>query len=77
MNWTDGKRYQFDICDVTTVISVVAVILTIAGLGAAGTIIFILNCLFQIGWTIAKTKRYNLLILNLSLLAFNIYFLIG
>lgn len=76
MNWTDGKKYEFDICDLTTLISVVAVILTLMGYALVATIIFVLNCCFQIVWTIAKTKRYNLLILNLALLVFNLSFII-
>lgn len=73
MNWIKTK-YQFDIGDITTLISVVAVILTVCGIWWS-TIIFLVNAAFQVVWTVAKTKRYNLLLLNLSMLVFNVYFL--
>ena len=77
MNWVETKKYQFDVMDITTVVNVVAVILTICGCALVGTILFIAVCVFSIVWTILKVHRYNVLILNLGLLAFNIYFLVG
>lgn len=76
MNWIKEK-YKFDVTDITTMISVVAVILTITIGGIIPTIIFILNCAFQVVWVIVKVKRINLLILQLALLTFNFYFLLG
>lgn len=76
MNWIKGK-YKFDVTDITTLISVIAVILTMTIGGIIPTIIFILNCAFQVVWVIVKVKRINLLILQLALLAFNFYFLLG
>lgn len=74
--WVDGK-YQFDIADITTLITIVAVVLTISGQALAGTIIFTINCIFNLIIVIKQVHRINLLLLQLSLLAFNIYFLIG
>jgi len=73
MNWIKTK-YQFDICDITTLISVAAVVLTVCGIWWA-TIIFLANTIFQVIWTVTKTKRYNILLLNLSMVVFNLYFL--
>ena len=75
MKWIKGK-YEFDWGDITTLLSVVAVIFTICGYGLIGTAIFIANCGFSIGIVIFKTKRINLLVLQIALLALNIYFLL-
>lgn len=74
--WVDGK-YQFDVADITTLFTVVAVALTITGNTLAGTIIFIINCLINLVIVIKQAHRINLLILQIALLAFNVYFLIG
>lgn len=75
MKWVNGK-YQFDWGDITTLVCVVAVILTICGYGLIGTALFIANCGFSIGIVIFKTKRINLLVLQFALLALNIFFLL-
>ena len=77
MNWIEAKKYQFDVMDITTVVNVVAVILTVCGYALVGTILFVAVCLFSIVWTILKVHRYNVLVLNIGLLVFNIYFLLG
>ena len=75
MKWINGK-YEFDWGDVTTLICVLAVILTICGYNLIGTILFIMNSSFSIGVVIFKTKRINLLVLQFALLALNIFFLL-
>lgn len=77
MNWIETKKYQFDVMDITTIVNVVAVILTVCGYALVGTILFVAFCLFSIVWTILKVHRYNVLVLNIGLLVFNIYFLMG
>lgn len=77
MNWIETKKYQFDVMDITTIVNVVAVILTVCGYALVGTILFVIVCLFSIVWTILKVHRYNVLVLNIGLLVFNIYFLMG
>lgn len=69
-------KYQFDLADLTTGVSLVAIGLTLAGFWWS-TIIFIINCLVNLVYTIIKVKRINLLILNLGLLVLNFYFLLG
>lgn len=76
-NWIKSNHYEFDITDITTLITIIAVILTIVGFGFIATIIFILNCLFGLVVVIKFTKRFNLLALQLALLALNIFFLIA
>ena len=75
MKWINGK-YEFDLGDVTTLVCVLAVILTICGYNLIGTILFIMNSSFSIGVVIFKTKRINLLVLQFALLALNIFFLL-
>ena len=74
-NWFKGK-YEFDWGDITTLLCVVAVVLTMVGYGVIGTAIFIANCGFSIGVVVFKTKRVNLLVLQIALLVLNIYFLL-
>lgn len=68
------KKYEFDFSDITTLISVIAVILTICGFWWA-TIIFIINCIVCLVYTLLYIRRINLIILQFALLALNIYFL--
>lgn len=75
MNWIKGK-YQFDLMDLTTLISVLGVVLTLVGIEWA-SVIFIINCGISILYTIIKVKRINSLVLNISLLVLNGYFLWG
>lgn len=74
MNWVKGK-YQFELADITTVLNVVAVILTLCGFWWS-TLIFVVSCLINLIYTIVKVKRINLLVLNIALLIFNVSFLI-
>lgn len=74
--WIKEKQYCFDLADITTIINVIATMLTIAGYWWA-TIIFIVNCAINTIYTLVKVKRINVLILNLSLIVLNGYFLIG
>ena len=67
-------KYEFDFTDITTLISVGAVILTLCGF-LWSTIIFIVNCVICLVYNAIYVKRINLIILQIALLALNIYFL--
>ena len=66
--------YKFDFTDITTLVSVAAVILTMCGFWWA-TIIFIINCVVCLFYNAIYVKRVNLIILQFALLVLNIYFL--
>lgn len=73
--WVKDKKYQFDYCDITTLICIVAVIFTICGYPYITTILFIINCCISIILIALQVKRFNLLFLQIALLILNIYYL--
>lgn len=70
------RRYKFDFSDITTLITCVAVAISICGYGNIATPIFIVNCVISIIYVCLKVKRFNLVVLNVALLIFNISFMI-
>lgn len=76
LNKEASKKYQFDFCDITTLITIVAIILTFTH-NPISTLLFIIGCALNIIYTIVKLKRFNLLVLHIGLLIFNLGFMFG
>lgn len=76
LNKEASKKYEFDFCDITTLITIVAIILTFCK-SPISMLLFIVGCALNIIYTIVKLKRFNLLVLHIGLLIFNLGFMFG
>lgn len=70
-----GRRYQFDPTDLVAVLYVVGVVLTLCGLGFAGTILLAVGALVSFVATCLFAKRLNLFVIGITILVLDIYFL--
>ena len=71
-----GRRYRFDPTDLVAVIYAVGVVLTLCGLGYAGTILLAVGALISFVATCVLGRRINLFIIGALILALDIYFLL-
>jgi len=70
-----GRRYQFDPTDLVAVLYVAGVVLTLCGLGFAGTILLAVGALVSFVTTCLFAKRLNLFVIGITILVLDIYFL--
>ena len=70
-----GRRYQFDPTDLVAVLYVTGVVLTLCGLGFAGTILLAVGALVSFVATCLFAKRLNLFVIGITILILDIYFL--
>lgn len=71
-----GRRYQFDPTDLVAIIYAVGVVLTLCGLGYAGTVLLAVGALISFVATCISGRRLNLFIIGALILALDIYFLL-
>lgn len=71
-----GQRYQFDPTDLVAVLYAIGVVLTLCGLGYAGTVLLAIGALVSFVTTCILGRRLNLFVIGAVILVLDIYFLL-